>query len=71
MEYSPATAMFTEQKPPCAAQFGVPSCCAQRPISACIWSRPVKNASLDGSVARMSSSRLVSTSSACSQETGS
>ena len=45
--------MLTEQKPPCAAQFGVPNCCAHSPVSACIWSRPVKNASLRGSVARI------------------
>ena len=70
IEYKPAAAMFTEQNPPCAAQFGVPNCWAQRPVNACIWSRPVKNASFLGSVARMRASRLVSMSSAVSHETG-
>ncbi len=64
--YKPATAMFTEQKPPCAAQFGVPNCCAHSPDSACIWSRPVKNASCVGSVERIFASRAVSSSSASS-----
>ena len=58
--------MFTEQKPPCAAQFGVPNCCAHRPESACIWSRPVKNASCAGFVERIFRSRSVRTSSASS-----
>ena len=58
--------MLTEQKPPCAAQFGVPNCCAHNPVSACIWSRPVKNASLRGSEARMFASRSVRSASAAS-----
>jgi hypothetical protein len=58
--------MFTEQKPPCAAQFGVPNCWAQRPVSACIWSRPVKNASRRGSVARIVRSRASTIASASS-----
>ena len=45
--------MLTEQKPPCAAQLGVPNCCAHSPDSACIWSRPVKNASCVGLVERI------------------
>ena len=71
MLYSPAAAMFTEQKPPCAAQLGVPYCCAHNPVSACIWSRPVKNASFFGSVARRCARRLVNSSSASSHEMGS
>ena len=58
--------MFTEQKPPCAAQFGVPNCCAHRPVNACIWSRPVKNASLRGSVVRMTRNRASTIASASS-----
>ncbi len=61
MGYSPAAAMLTEQKPPWADQLGVPNCCAHNPLRACIWSRPVKKPSLEGSVARMSSSRAVTT----------
>ncbi len=45
--------MLTEQKPPCAAKFGVPNCCAHQPVSDCDWSRPVKKASRFGSVARI------------------
>ena len=60
--------MFTEQNPPCAAQFGVPNCCAHKPVSACIWSRPVKNASFFGSVARIWASRLVNIAKASSHE---
>ncbi len=58
--------MFTEQKPPCAAQLGVPNCCAHSPDSACIWSRPVKNASCVGLVERIFARRAVSMSSAWS-----
>ena len=69
--YSPPAAMFTEQKPPWAAQLMVPNWDAQKPVSACIWSRPVKNASRLGSVARILRSRSVSSPSALSQEMGS
>ncbi len=60
--------MLTEQKPPCAAKFGVPYCCANQPVSAWLWSRPVKNASRLGSRARTSLSQSVAVSSASSQE---
>ena len=51
--YMPAAAMLTEQKPPCAAKFGVPNCVAQKPVSDWLWSRPVKKASFFGSSARI------------------
>ena len=56
--------MLTEQKPPCAAKFGVPNCLAHQPVNDWLWSRPVKNASLRGSVARMSPSHCVASDSA-------
>ena len=60
--------MFTEQKPPCAAKFGVPNCAAQKPVSDWDWSRPVKKASLRGSVSRMLPSQPVAISIASAQE---
>ena len=58
--------MFTEQNPPCAAKFGVPNCLAHQPVSDWLWSRPVNNASLRGSVARISPSHSVASASASS-----
>jgi hypothetical protein len=58
--------MLTEQKPPCAAKFGVPNCAAHQPVSDWLWSRPVKNASFLGSLLRMSPSHWVASSSASS-----
>ena len=61
--------MLTEQKPPCAAKFGVPYCCANQPVSAWLWSRPVKNASRLGIAPRAPSpSQPVAVASASSQE---
>jgi hypothetical protein len=60
--------MLTEQKPPCAAQFGVPKLDAQRLVSDWLWSRPVKKASLRGSLARTGASQETARSSASSQE---
>jgi hypothetical protein len=49
--------MLTEQKPPCAAQFGVPKLVAHRLVSDWLWSRPVKKASLRGSLPRTGASQ--------------
>ena len=58
--------MLTEQKPPCAAKFGVPNFAAHQPVSDCDWSRPVKKASFFGSVCRIRERRSVAISSASS-----
>ncbi len=64
----PPAAMLTEQKPPCAAKFGVPNCCAQKPVRDWLWSRPVKKASFFGSSLRIFESHWVAVCSASSQE---
>ena len=65
--YWPAAAMLTEQKPPCAAQLGVPKLVAHRLVRDWLWSRPVKKASFLGSLARTGASQETASSSASSQ----
>jgi hypothetical protein len=59
--------MLTEQKPPCAAQFGVPNDDAHRPVIDWLWSRPVKKASFLGFVSRTGASQETAVLSASSQ----
>ena len=59
--------MLTEQKPPCAAQLGVPKLVAHRLVRDWLWSRPVKKASFLGSLARTGASHETASSSASSQ----
>ena len=59
--------MLTEQKPPCAAQLGVPKLVAHRLVRDWLWSRPVKKASFLGSLARTGASHETARSSASSQ----
>ena len=59
--------MLTEQKPPCAAQLGVPKLVAHRLVSDWLWSRPVKKASFFGSLARTGASQETAKPSASSQ----
>jgi hypothetical protein len=59
--------MLTEQKPPCAAQFGVPNDDAHRPVIDWLWSRPVKKASFSGSFRAPGRSQETAVLSASSQ----
>src|SRR5437762_6814161 len=51
--YIPAAALLTEQKPPCAAKFGVANWVGQKPVRASLGGRPGEDASFFGSAPRI------------------